>query len=95
MLLAAAEGDWREAGLEPADALLCNLAEKLTRAPASMQAEDLAGLRDAGVEEEAIHQAIQVIGYFNYINRVADATHVDLEPEMEPYPAEEAAERSI
>jgi len=27
-----------------------------------------------------------VIAYFNYINRIADATHVDLEPEMAPYP---------
>jgi hypothetical protein len=27
-----------------------------------------------------------VIAYFNYINRVADALHVDLEPDMPPYP---------
>ena len=43
-------------------------------------------LRALGLDDAAIHDAIQVISYFNYINRVADATHVDLEPDMAPYP---------
>jgi len=43
-------------------------------------------LRDLGLTDEAIHEAIQVIAYFNYINRVADAVRVDLEPGMPPYP---------
>ncbi len=42
------------------------------------------GLRAAGFSEEAISDAAQVIGYFNYINRVADSLGVDLEPEMPP-----------
>lgn len=42
----------------------------------------LAPLREAGFEDDAILIAVQVIGYFNYINRVADALHVDLEPSM-------------
>jgi len=33
---------------------------------------------------------IQVVAYFNYINRVAEGVHVDLEPDMAPYPAERA-----
>ncbi len=51
-----------------------------------MQAEDVASLRAVGCDDIAIHDAIQVISYFNYINRVADAVHVELEPEMSPYP---------
>ena len=43
-----------------------------------------------GLEDVAIHDLIQVTAYFNYINRVADAVHVDLEPEMPPYPASSA-----
>jgi hypothetical protein len=50
-----------------------------------MQEADVAALRAVGLDDVAIHDAIQVIGYFNYINRLADAVHVDLEPEMEPY----------
>ena len=52
-----------------------------------MSEADVQGLRDVGLTDEAIHDAIQVISYFNYINRVADGVHVDLEPEMPPYPA--------
>lgn len=51
-----------------------------------MAESDLEPLRAAGFDDVAIHDAIQVVSYFNYINRVADAVHVDLEPEMPPYP---------
>ena len=53
-----------------------------------MERGDLQALGDAGFDDEAIHAAVQVISYFNYINRVADATHVPVEPEMDPYPDE-------
>ena len=38
--------------------------------------------RAAGASDEEIHATVQVCAYFNYINRVADALGVDLEPEM-------------
>jgi alkylhydroperoxidase family enzyme len=47
-----------------------------------MREEDVLALRAVGFEDLQIHDAIQVISYFNYINRVADAIHVDLEEEM-------------
>jgi uncharacterized peroxidase-related enzyme len=65
---------------------LAEYAEKLTLAPGAMAEADLAPLRAAGLSDAAIHDAIQVIAYFNYINRVADGVHVDLEPEMPPRP---------
>ena len=83
---AVADG-WRSAGLGAEDFALCAFAEKLTRTPSSMTEADVQGLRGHGFDDTAIHDAIQVTSYFNYINRVADAIHVDLEPEMEPYPA--------
>jgi alkylhydroperoxidase family enzyme len=36
-------------------------------------------LRVAGFDDRAIHDATQVIGYFNYINRLADGLGVDRE----------------
>ena len=45
---------------------------------------DVAGLRSAGFSEEAISDAAQVIGYFNYINRIAEGLGVDLEEGMPP-----------
>ena len=77
--------DWRGAKLEAADRVLCEYAEKLTRRPGAMTETDADALRDAGFDDVQIHDAIQVIAYFNYINRVADGVHVELEPEMTPY----------
>ena len=74
--------DYRKAGLAAADLALCEFALKLTGTPEAMRPEDLEGLRKQGFEDPAISDAVQVIAYFNYINRVADATGVDLEPGM-------------
>ncbi|MEO2093579.1 MAG: hypothetical protein ABGY71_05880 [bacterium] len=52
-----------------------------------MSQDDVTALREHGFSDHAIHDAIQVSAYFNYINRVADAVHVDLDPGMAPYPA--------
>lgn len=83
-LCAAVATDWRAAELAAVDRALCAYAEKLTRTPAAMTEADLAPLRAAGLSDAAIHDAIQVTSYFNYINRVADGVDVELEPEMPP-----------
>jgi uncharacterized peroxidase-related enzyme len=84
--VAAIAGDWRSAALSAGDRELCAFAEKLTRQPAGMEEADVAALRKQGFGDADIHHAIQVASYFNYINRIADAVHVDLEPGMSPYP---------
>ncbi len=85
-LLEAVMTDWRTASLEVAEVALCTFAEKLTRTPAEMREADVRTLREAGFDDVAIHDAVQVTSYFNYVNRVADAVHVELEPEMPSYP---------
>jgi len=35
-----------------------------------------------GFTHKAVHDAVQDIAYFNYINRVAEALHVDLEVDV-------------
>ncbi len=77
--------DWRTADLDATDAALAAYAEKLTLTPADVTAADLDELRAHGLDDVSLHDAIQVVSYFNYINRIADAVHVDLEPEMLPY----------
>ena len=62
---------------------LCDYAVKLSRDPASVGAPDADELRAHGWNDAAIHDAIQVIAYFNYINRVAEAVGTDPEPEWE------------
>ena len=78
--------DWCGAPLAAEDRGLCAFAEKLTLRPRRMAPDDVEALRKLGFDDVAIHDAIQVIAYFNYINRIADAIHVDLEPGMPPYP---------
>lgn len=73
--------DYTAAELTPADRALCDHAVKLTRAPSELTQADIAGLREAGFDDRAIHDATQVISYFNYINRIADGLGVDPEPD--------------
>ena len=73
--------NWRNAKLSDQDKALCTWAEKLTLTPGEMIENDIRGLEQAGLSQEAISDAAQVIGYFNYINRVADGLGVDLEEE--------------
>jgi len=55
---------------------------KVTRAPASVGPRDLEALRKHALTDRDILDAVQVISYFNYINRVADALGIEPEPEM-------------
>lgn len=67
------------------DKALCAYAEKLTLTPSEMSEADLDELRWFGLADRAIHDATQVIGYFNYINRIADALGVEPEDFIRPW----------
>ena len=71
--------DWRSAALEPVEEALCAFADRLTASPAAMGQADVDALRAAGLSDAAVHDASQVVSYFNYINRIADALGVELE----------------
>ena len=79
----ALAADWRSAGLSRPDQALCCYAEKLSRTPQDMREDDIVSLRSVGLDDRAIHDAAQVIGYFNYINRVADGLGIDPETWLE------------
>jgi alkylhydroperoxidase family enzyme len=55
----------------------------LTRTPSLVRAADIELLRSHSWTDAAIHDAIQVISYFNYINRVAEAVGIEDEPEWQ------------
>jgi uncharacterized peroxidase-related enzyme len=82
--------DWRRAPLAAADHALCEMAAKLTRAPAAMRPDDLDRLRAHGFDDRAIHDAVQVIAYFNAMTRIAEALGVEPETFIRPW-GEEAA----
>jgi len=72
--------DWRAAPLNEPAAALAGWAEKVTRTPADCNEDDIVALRRCGLDDRAIHDAAQAIAYFNYINRIADALGVEVEP---------------
>ena len=75
--------DYRQAELGPPVRALCDYAVKLTDDPASVGAADADVLREYGWDDAAIHDTIQVVAYFNYINRIAEGVGTDAEPEWE------------
>ena len=52
----------------------------ITRDPRSGSREAVEALRVQGWTDEAIHDAVQVTGFFNYYDRLADGLGVDPEP---------------
>jgi uncharacterized peroxidase-related enzyme len=77
--------DWRSAPLSSQDMALCQFAAKLTHTPTAMTPEDLDTLRAETFDDIAIHDAVQVISYFNYINRVAESLGVEPEDFIPPW----------
>lgn len=65
---------------------LCDFARKLTLRPAEMGAGDVEALRAHDFSDAAISDAIQVVAFFNYVNRVVNAVGVDDEPEWAATP---------
>ncbi|MDP6929557.1 MAG: hypothetical protein QF412_07640 [Planctomycetota bacterium] len=61
---------------------LLDYVTKMTLQPSDCCRNDIGKLRAAEATDLEIHATVQVAGYFNYINRVADALGVDPEPEM-------------
>jgi uncharacterized peroxidase-related enzyme len=56
--------------LSDTDQLLCNLSEKLTLNKNSDYSDDIKALQTSGFTDRAILDAVQVIAYFNFVNRL-------------------------
>ena len=77
--------DWRTAPLALAERALCTFAARLTKSVAAMGPDAVAELRAHGFDDVAIHDAAQVVAYFAYINRIADALGVEPETFVRPW----------
>jgi uncharacterized peroxidase-related enzyme len=67
-------------GLETLEPRLSNIvryAEKLTTAPGAMTESDLGELRAEGLSDKDILDLTLIVGYFNFVNRVAVGLGVD------------------
>lgn len=59
-------------------------ARKLTLTPSETGRSDLDALRQHGLTDRDLFDLVQVIAYFNFINRIADALGIPDEPEWGP-----------
>lgn len=75
--------DWRTAGLDEPTTALLSFAEKLTDDCSAVGGHDVAELRAHGFDDRAISSCVQVVAYFNYINRIAEGLGVALEDWIE------------
>jgi len=73
----------RTANVSEAHRAMCDLAVKLTEAPATVEEEDLERLREHGFSDEAIWDVGAVAGLFNLSNRMAHLA--DMRPNEEFY----------
>ena len=58
---------------------LVRYGDKLTLTPASISVNDIEPLRQAGLDDRAIHDACAIVAYFAFVNRIADGLGVELE----------------
>jgi alkylhydroperoxidase family enzyme len=65
--------DWRTAPVEPKLRAMLGYLELVTLRPDEIAAADAEAVRAAGVSDQAMIDALLVCGYFNLIDRLADA----------------------
>ena len=74
--------DYTRVEFEPATRLLLDFAVKLTLDIHEMDEADIVSLRSNGFSDENILDAVHLISYFNFVNRVLDALGAKPEPDM-------------
>jgi len=71
--------DYTRADLTPAQRAMLDYAVKLTLTPWEMVEQDVISLRKHGFSDRAILDINQIVGYFAFVNRLADGLGVQLE----------------
>lgn len=78
-LLDALASDYRQAALVSTDRVMLDYSTKLTRTPAAIEKSDVEALRTVGFDDRGIHDICAIVGYFAFVNRMADGLGVELE----------------
>ena len=73
--------NWRVAELSPRQRTMLEFAWQLTLNPSAIGEDERAALRDIGLDDRAIFDLANVVGFFNMSNRVASAIEMMPNPE--------------
>lgn len=77
--------DSLEQVFEGAELAALDYARKLTLAPGKMTAADVSAMRSAGLDDGQILEVNQIVGYFNYVNRLLNGLGVTTEGDVVGY----------
>jgi uncharacterized peroxidase-related enzyme len=78
--------DYTQLDLTDQDRLLCDLSQELTLRPGSDKiGEIITGLKRTGLADRAVLDAVLVVSYFNFINRIVMGLDLDLEDDPGGY----------
>ena len=78
------KSDYRQADLDAPTRALLDFAAQVTHRSHEASAETIDALKDHGWTDEDILNAVQVVGFFSYYNRMVDALGVEDEDFMPP-----------
>lgn len=82
---AAIRADRPEQVFEGAELAMLRYARKLTLEPGAMVAGDLDAMRSHALDDGEILEVNQIVGYFNYVNRLLNGLGVSLEGDVVGY----------
>ena len=75
--------DFQAADIDEATKAILEFAVKVTKAAPTVTQADLEHLRSYGLTDEALFAIVEVVGFFNYVNRIADAFGIELDDFLE------------
>lgn len=70
--------DW--ASLDPRDATLCTVADKISADATKMTDEDWAPIRELGYGDREVMEITHIVGFMNYATRLADGLGLETDP---------------
>lgn len=75
--------DFQTADIDETTKAILEFAVKVTKAAPTVTPADLDRLRGYGLTDVALFAIVEIVGFFNYINRIADAFGVELDDFLE------------
>jgi len=83
VLIETIKKDYRRADLDAADRAMLDFSVKLTKTPCGCERADVERLRAHGLTDADIHDIVQTVAYYAFVNRMACGLGVELEPYWE------------
>ncbi|MDE0683712.1 MAG: peroxidase [Candidatus Poribacteria bacterium] len=75
--------DFQTADIDETTKAILEFAVKVTKAAPTVTPADLDHLRSYGLTDEALFAIVEIVGFFSYVNRIADAFGVELDDFLE------------